>query len=77
MEIYMCAFDNMKSSNRKETPFSEAEIVSVMFLIASEEGEIIDYSFYNEEHLFVCIFIIQSGASHLKERWSNVSEPLL
>lgn len=59
MITYVRTCDNMELSNWKN-PLSETGLVSVLCfsLIGSEEGEIIDYSFYPEERVFICILII-------------------
>lgn len=61
----------------KNKPLSETEMVSVLCfsLIASEEGEIIDYSFYHEEHVFMCILIINvmhNWVHHIERKGEGV-----
>ena len=59
METYVCVWDNMELSNWKKNAWVKQKLFQSWFsLIASEEGEILDYSFYHKEHLFTCILII-------------------
>lgn len=56
MKTCVCPCDYMESNNRKK-PLREIIVASVLCLMSSEEGKIIDYRFYHDERVFIYIYI--------------------